>query len=126
MTDGWKHAIKEVALSAVAGAAFYLIAAAIFAALVKAYAPAQSVVVATNWILKGVGSLLFPMLFVHSGKAAVKGAAAGACMCLAAMLLFAAIGGGFHLTPFFPLELLMCAVLAAAGALCGVKLRKES
>ncbi len=123
--EGWKSAVKEVALAAVAGAVFYLLAAAVFAALVKAYAPPESVVTATNWVLKGVGSLLFPLLFIHKGKALLKGAAAGAVGCIVSMLLFAAIGGGFHLTVFFPLELLFCAAIAAVGALCGVKLRKE-
>ena len=121
-----KRAVNEVALAAVAGAVFYLLAAAVFAAVVKALAPPESAVVAGNWILKGVGSLIFPAVFLHSPRALWKGAAAGIAGCLVAMLLFAAIGGGFRLTVFFPLELLFCAVLGAAGALCGAKLRKES
>ena len=118
--------IGEVVFASVAAAIFYLLAAAVFAVVVKAYAPSQAVVTTVNWTIKGVGAFVSALIFVHEKRALVKGAAAGAAGCILAMLLFAAIGGGFRVTAFFPLELLYCAVLAALGAILGAKLRKES
>ncbi len=119
------RATKEVLLAAVCGAAAYLFAAAIFAVIVKAYTPSQGVVTAVNWILKAIFPLVFSLIFVRRGATLVKGAAAGVLGCIIAMLLFAAIGGGFHLTALFPLELLLTAAMGAVGALLSVKLRKE-
>ncbi len=124
MKKEWKKATLEVALAGVAATVFYLFAAAIFAAIVKACAPSQKVVSAVNWVLKGIGSFAFSLIFVRKGRALFKGAAAGALACVLSMLLFAAIGG-FHITVFFPLELIFCAVLGGLGAALGVKLRKE-
>ncbi len=125
MQTDLKHGVREIALAAVCGAAFYLFAAAVFAVIVKAYAPPEAAVQGVNWAIKGIASLLFPLLFVRAGRALVKGAIAGAAGCILAMLLFAAVGGAFCLTPLFPLELLFTAVLGGLGALLGVKLRKE-
>ncbi len=125
MQTGFKKAATEVAFAAVACTVFMLISAAIFAVIVKAYAPAQSVVTAVNWILKGVGAFLSSLIFIHIGRAVFKGAAAGVLSCLLTMLLFGAIGG-FHVTAFFPLELLFSAALGALGGMLGVKIRKET
>ncbi len=125
MEKNLKKAVLETALAAVVCTVFYLFSAAIFAVIVKAYAPPQSAVTAVNWVIKGVGAFLFCLIFVHAGKAVFKGAAAGAAACIFTMLLFGAIGG-FHVTAFFPLELLFSAALGALGALAGVKIRKET
>ena len=125
MNEEAKRAAREVSLAAVSGAAFYLFAAALFAVVVRAYAPPQGVIAAVNWILKSVGAFCFCLLFVHRGRALFKGMGAGAAMCVLAMFLFAAIGGGFRLTWLFPAELALSAVLGGAGAALGVKLRKE-
>ncbi len=124
MEEGWKRAATQVALAAAFAAVFYLLAAALFAVIVKAYAPSQTAIVAVNWAIKGAGAFAFPLIFVRKGRALFKGLAAGALACVLAMLLFGAIGG-FHVTAFFPLELLFCAALGGLGAIFGVKLRKE-
>lgn len=125
MEKNFKKAALEVGLAAAVCTIFYLFAAAIFAAIVKAYAPPQSAVTAVNWVIKGVGAFLFSLIFIHVGRALFKGAAAGVLACILAMLLFGAIGG-FHVTAYFPLELIFSAALGALGAVAGVKIRKET
>ena len=124
MGQSVKTVMKETALAAVSAAAFYLFAAAIFAAVMKHGVP-HAAVIAVNWSLKGLGALIFPLLFVHKGHAFFKGAAAGALSCVLALFLFAAIGCGFYLTALYPAELLFTACLGGLGAVLGVKLRKE-
>ena len=51
--------------------------------------------------------------------------ATGVVAAILSMLLFAAIGGGFRVNALFLVELIVCALLGAFGALVGVKLRKE-
>ena len=125
MEKNFKKAALEVGLAAAVATIFYLLAAAIFAVIVKAYAPPQSVVTGVNWAIKGVGAFLFCLIFVHAGRALFKGAAAGALACVLSLLLFGAIGG-FHITAYFPLELLYMAALGALGAFAGMKIRKET
>ncbi len=125
MKFDWKSAAKEVGVSAALACVFYLFAAAIFAVIVRAYAPPQGVVTAVNWTIKALASLVFPLIFVRRGRALFKGMAAGALACVLALLLFAAIGGGFRITFLFPVELLLCTAMGAVGALIGGKLRKE-
>ncbi len=120
-----RRAAKEISLAAVAASAFYLFAAALFALIVKAYAPGGGVVTAVNWCLKALGSFAFGLLFIRRERALIKGALAGVLSAVLSMFLFAAIGGGFHVTALFPVELLLCAVCGGVGALAGVKLRKE-
>ena len=64
-------------------------------------------------------------VFLHGERALFKGMAAGTLAAVFAMLLFAAIGGGFRVNALFLVELIVCAVLGALGALVGVKLRRE-
>lgn len=119
------RAIKETGIAAAAGTLFYLFAAALFAVIVRAYSPGQAVVTGVSWTLRFLAAFFFSLLFIHRGRALWKGAAAGACFTVFTLFLFAAIGGGFHLTWLFPLELLLSAAFGGIGALCGVKLRKE-
>ena len=119
------RSVKQVVLAALFCTIFYLVATALAAILVRAYAPADGAVLAINWVIKCVGAFLFPLLFVHSGRALFKGIAAGLFATVLAMLLFAAIGGGFRFNALFLVELLVCGVLGGLGALAGVRLRKE-
>ena len=112
-------------ISASLACAFYLFAAAVFAVIVRAYAPPQGVVTAVNWTIKALASLVFPLIFVRPKRALYKGMAAGVLACVLSLLLFAAIGGGFRVTALFPVELLLCAAMGGIGALLGGKLRKE-
>ncbi|HIX09432.1 MAG TPA: hypothetical protein H9683_04535 [Firmicutes bacterium] len=123
--EGFGRVVKEVALAALFCTLFYLVATALAAVFVRAYAPADGAVLAVNWVIKCAGAFLFPLLFVHHGRAFFKGIAAGVAATLLAMLLFAAIGGGFRLNALFLVELLVCGALGGLGALAGVKLRKE-
>ncbi len=124
MQHDLKKAAREVALAAVCATLFYLLSAALFAVIVKAYVPPQSAVTAVNWVIKGAGAFLFALIFVHAGRALFKGAAAGILGGIFSLLLFGAIGG-FHVTALFPLELLYMAAAGALGAITGVKIRKE-
>lgn len=123
--EGFGRVVKEVALAALFCTLFYLVATALAAVFVRAYAPADGAVLAVNWVIKCAGAFLFPLLFVHHGRAFFKGIAAGVAATLLAMLLFAAIGGGFRLNALFLVELHVCGALGGLGALAGVKLRKE-
>lgn len=123
--EGFGRVVKEVALAALFCTLFYLVATALAAVFVRAYAPADGAVLAVNWVIKCAGAFLFPLLFVHHGRAFFKGIAAGVAATLLAMLLFAAIGGGSRLNALFLVELLVCGALGGLGALAGVKLRKE-
>ncbi len=123
--ENFGRTCREVALAALFCVLFYLVATALAAVAVRAYAPADGAVLAINWVIKCAGAFLFPLLFIHRGRAFFKGIAAGVCATLAAMLLFAAIGGGFRLNALFLVELLVCGALGGLGALVGVKLRKE-
>ena len=123
--EGFGRVVKEVALAALFCTLFYLVATALAAVFVRAYAPADGAVLAVNWVIKCAGAFLFPLLFVHHGRAFFKGIAAGVAATLLAMLLFAAIGGGFRLNALFLVELLVCGALGGLGPLAGVKLRKE-
>ncbi len=124
MREAHWRAVRQVALAAVAATAFYLFAAALFAVIIKAYAPAEGVIAAGNWGLKCVGAFVSSLIFVRAERALFKGMAAGISACLLSLLLFAAIGG-FHLTPLFAAELAVMALCGGGGALLGVKLRKE-
>ena len=103
--EGFGRVVKEVALAALFCTLFYLVATALAAVFVRAYAPADGAVLAVNWVIKCAGAFLFPLLFVHHGRAFFKGIAAGVAATLLAMLLFAAIGGGGVPPPLLPLFL---------------------
>ncbi len=126
MSSEWKKTVAEVLLAAATAAIFYLFAAAIFAVFLRECAPSDGVVTAVNWTLKAVGALVFSLIFVHEGRALFKGMAAGMLSAVFALLLFAIIGGGFHVTAWFLLELLLTAVSGGVGALIGAKVRKEA
>lgn len=121
----WKRAAWEVFKSALCATAFCLIAEAVFALVVRACAPSQGLITAVNWILKGLGVFVFSLLFIRKERAFFKGLAAGFISTLLTMLLFAAIGGGFHLSLLFLIELPLMMLLGGAGALLGAKFGKE-
>lgn len=120
-----RKAVWETVKAALLYAAFCLFAMAMIAVIVKACAPSETIVRALNWIVKCIGAFGFSFLCIKKERALFKGLAAGILGVVVTMLLFAAIGGGFHITWFFPLELFVCAVLGALGAILGSKLRKQ-
>ena len=69
-------------------------------------------------------ALLSGAILIGSERALFKGIAAGVLGCVLTMFLFAAIGGGFHVTPLFCLELPLTGILCGFGALVGGKFRK--
>ena len=121
----WGKAVREVALSAAVCVIFYLIATALAAVFVRAYAPADGAVLAVNWVINAAGAVLLPLLSAPRGRAFSKASAAGIRAPVLAMLLFAAIGGGFRINAFFLVELLVCGALGGLGALVGTALRRE-
>lgn len=125
MEGFFRKAVWETLKAALLYAAFSLFALALTAVIVKACAPSDTLVRTLNWIVKCIGSLVFPFFCIKKERALIKGIAAGVLGVILTMLLFAAIGGGFHVTWFFPLELLICGILGGAGALVGSKLRKR-
>lgn len=120
-----RRAVWETVKAALLYAAFCLFAMAMIAVIVKSCAPSDAIVRTLNWVVKCIGAFGFSLLCIKKERALFKGLAAGILGVVVTMLLFAAIGGGFHITWFFPLELLVCGVLGALGALVGSKLRKE-
>ena len=125
MEGFFRKAVWETLKAALLYAAFALFALALTAVIVKACAPSDTVVRILNWTVKCIGSFVFPLFCIKKERALLKGIAAGILGVILTMFLFAAIGGGFHITWFFPLELLVCALLGGAGALLGAKLRKN-
>lgn len=125
MSETWRRAIKEVLIASLVITLFYLVATALAAVFIRAFVPADGVVVAVNWMIKCVGVFLGCAVFLHGERALFKGMASGVCAIVLSMLLFAAIGGGFRLNGFFLLELVVCALVGAVGALVGVKLHKD-
>ena len=117
--------VRQVLFSACFCTLFYLVATALAAVFVRAYAPADGAVTAVNWVIRCTGAFLFPLLFVRGARALFKGAAAGLLATVFSMLLFAAIGGVFRIGALFLLELLVCGALGGLGALLGAKLRRE-
>ncbi len=103
---------------------FCLLAEALFAVFVQAFSPAGWIIVTVNWAIQLTACLLGGALFLHAGRVLFKGLICGAVSVLVTMIVFGAIGG-FSLTPFFILKLILGAVLGAAGGILGVKLRKE-
>ncbi len=124
--EGFKKAAWETGKTALCYAAFSLFALAVIAAIVKACAPSDTVIRVLNWSVKCIGAFVFPVLFIRKDRALIKGIVSGVLGVILTMFLFAAIGGGFHLTWFFPLELLVCGAIGGAGALLGAKLKKHS
>ena len=125
MHDTWLRAAKQVLIAALFTTLFYLVATALAAVFIRAYIPPDGAVVAVNWVIKCVGAFLMSAICIHGERALFKGMAAGTLAAVFAMLLFAAIGGGFRVNALFLVELIVCAVLGALGALVGVKLRRE-
>ena len=125
MREKCLRAGKDVLVAALLITLFYLVATALAAVFVRAYVPPDGAVVAVNWVIRCVGAFLMSAVFLHGERALFKGMAAGTLAAVFAMLLFAAIGGGFRVNALFLVELFVCAVLGALGALVGVKKRPE-
>lgn len=124
MQGFWKRAVVETSLAAILCTIFCLLAVALLAVFVRAFAPSDMTITIVNQVIKCVGAFAFSLLCIRSERALFKGAAAGLLSVIMTMLLFGAIGG-FHLTVIFLAELLLGVVFGALGALCGKKLRKE-
>ncbi len=124
MQGFWKRAVVETSLAAILCTVFCLLAVALLAVFVRAFAPSDMTITIVNQAIKCAGAFVFSLLCIRSERALFKGAAAGLLSGIMTMLLFGAIGG-FHLTVIFLAELLLGVVFGALGALCGKKLRKE-
>lgn len=118
-------AIGQTLLTAAVVTVFSLLALALFAVFVRAFAPSDGVITAVNWAVKCIGIFVSCLIFVKGERMLFKGMAAGVLSVLLTMLVFGIVGGAFRLTPFFLVELLVGLLLGALGAICGAKLRKD-
>lgn len=116
--------IKTVAIVAIVYSAFCLLAAAIFALIVRSLAPSSGIIVGFNWVIKCVGLVLCGLFFVRGERTLLRGAASGVFATLICMILFGLIGG-FSVTPFFLLELLFSAVVCGGASRLGSYFRKD-
>lgn len=120
----WKHAAWELIKTALLTAVFCLFFEAIFALIIRAAAPSDTLVTAVNWVVKCAAVFVFSLLCIKRERAFFKGLAAGLVSVFLTMFLFAAIGGGFHLNILFLPEMLLSTLSGGLGALLGTKLRK--
>lgn len=120
-----KRAAWETAKAALLASAFCLFAEAIFAIIVRAASPSDTVITAVNWAIKCLAVFVFSLICIKRERAFFKGLFAGFVSVFLTMFLFAAIGGGFHLNILFLPEVLLCTLMGGFGGLLGAKLRKE-
>lgn len=118
-----KRAVWEVVRTALLVTVFYLFVSAIAAVVIKACAPGDAVITAVNWSIKCIGVFLLCLISAPKERALIKGAIAGALSVFLSLFAFAAIGGGFHVSVWFLLEIPVCVVLGGLGALFGARLK---
>ena len=121
----FKRAVWEIVKASLATAAFCLFFEAIFALIIRAASPSNALITSINWIFKCVAIFSFSLLFIRRERAFFKGLIAGCLSVFLTMLLFAAIGGRFHLNILFLPEVILCTLMGGLGALLSAKLRKE-
>ncbi len=121
----WKRTIWELFKATLLTAVFCLFFEAIFAVIIRAATPSETLITAVNWVVKCAAVFVFSLVCIRRERAFLKGLVVGALSVILTMLLFAAIGGGFHLNILFLPELLLSVLCGGLGALLGAKLRKE-
>ena len=119
-----KLATREILKAALLTAVFCLFFEAIFAIIIRAASPSDTVITIVNWVIKCLAVFVFSLLCIKKERAFIKGIIAGFIAVFLTMFLFAAIGGGFHLTILFLPEVLLCTLFGWLGALLSAKLRK--
>ncbi len=122
--DFWSRAILEVVKFIFFSLVGCLLAESVFAFFVRSFALPSETVRTVNWIIQAVACTVCGIFTVRSERALFKGMAGGVLSVLVTMLVFGFIGG-FHLNALFLLKLLLGALCGGAGAILGVKLRKE-
>ena len=121
----FKRAAWELIKTALLTAVFCLFFEAIFAIIIRAASPSDTLITAINWVVKCLAIFVFSLICIRRERAFFKGLLAGFISVFLTMFLFAAIGGGFHLTILFLPEILLATLCGGLGALLGAKLRKE-
>ena len=121
----FKRAAWEITKAALLTAVFALFFEAIFAVIIRAASPSDILITAINWVVKCLAIFVFSLLCIRPERAFFKGLIAGFIAVFLTMFLFAAIGGGFHLSLLFLVELVLCTLSGGFGALLSGKLRKE-
>ena len=120
-----KKAAWEIAKAALLTAVFCLFFEAIFAIIIRAATPSDTLITVINWVVKCIATFVFSLICIRKERAFFKGLIAGFIAVFLTMFLFAAIGGGFHLNILFLPEILLSTLSGGLGALLGAKLRKE-
>lgn len=121
----WKRAVWELFKTALLTAVFCLFFEAIFAIIIRAASPSDTLITAVNWVVKCAATFVFSLVCIGRERAFFKGLAAGFISVFLTMFLFAAIGGGFHLDILFLPEIVLSVLSGGFGALLGTKFRKE-
>jgi putative membrane protein (TIGR04086 family) len=117
--------LSQVVRACVCCVLFCLLAEALFAVFIRAFAPSYPVITAINWGIECVGVFFTCFLLIRRDRALFKGMIAGALSAVLSLLLFGAIGGGIHLTAFFLLKLVLCAAVGGLGGFLGANCKKE-
>ena len=121
----FKRAAWEIVKATLLTAVFSLFFEAIFAIIIRAATPSDTLITIINWIVKCLAIFVFSLICIKRERAFFKGLIAGFISVFLTMFLFAAIGGGFHLTILFLPEVVLCTLFGGLGALLSAKLRKE-
>ncbi len=124
MREGLRHFLRAAGIVSVVYTGFCLFFTAIFALIVQAVAPSGGVIVGVNLAIKTVGLILCGLFLVRGERALLCGAGAGGCGCVVCMILFGVIGG-FSVSAFFFLELLLSAIVCGGAARLGSYFRKD-
>ncbi len=118
-----RQIVPRILFAVCAATVLCLLAVALLAVFVRAYAPDGYTIMFINQAIKCASCFISAAVFLRGARIFFQGLASGALSVLFTMLVFGAIGG-FHLSAVFLLELLLGMIFGALGALCGKKLRK--
>lgn len=119
--NGFFQVIKSVAFALV----FSLLAAVIFASVLRFTAISDKAIYPVNQTIKVVAAFLGALFFVRGEKGLVKGAATGLLFTALSYLTFSAIGGDFSLSWWILVELLLAALAGVVGGVIGVNFHRD-
>lgn len=119
--NGFFQVIKSVAFALV----FSLLAAVVFASVLRFTTVSDKAIYPVNQTIKVVAAFLGALFFVRGEKGLVKGAATGLLFTALSYLTFSAIGGDFSLSWWILVELLLAALAGVVGGVIGVNFHRD-